>query len=112
MESRTVVTGCLPAPGERINDDAKNRSTLIEYFTKRHNRHERLELRSFQFKGASQSGRVISNLSSLASQMKASLQRRIRAKGRSIVSRPLSSSWSGAWHASHSCDPICRFICY
>jgi hypothetical protein len=45
------------APGERINDDAKDRSSLMEYFAQRHNHHERLELRSFQFKGTSSSGR-------------------------------------------------------
>lgn len=45
------------APGERINDAAKDRSSLIAYFTQRHNHHERLELKAFQFTGASQSGR-------------------------------------------------------
>jgi hypothetical protein len=45
------------APGERINNEAKDRSSLLAYFAKRHNRHERLELRSFQFNGTSPSGR-------------------------------------------------------
>jgi hypothetical protein len=39
------------APGERINDAAKDRSSLMAYFAERHNHHERLELRSFHFIG-------------------------------------------------------------
>lgn len=39
------------APGERINDEAKDRISLMAYFAKRHNHHERLELRSFHFIG-------------------------------------------------------------
>lgn len=45
------------APGERINDEAQNRSSLMAYFAKRHKHNERLELRSFQFNGTSPSGR-------------------------------------------------------
>ena len=45
------------APGERINDEAKNRSSLMAYFARRHNHKERLELQSFQFNGTSPSGR-------------------------------------------------------
>jgi hypothetical protein len=37
------------APGERSNDEAKRRSTLMRYFAGRHARHERLRLRSFRF---------------------------------------------------------------
>jgi hypothetical protein len=44
------------APGERVNDDAVDRSSLIEYFAQRHNHHERLDLRSSQFTGVSPSG--------------------------------------------------------
>jgi hypothetical protein len=39
------------APGERINDVAKDRSSLMTYFAERHSHHERLELRSFHFIG-------------------------------------------------------------
>jgi hypothetical protein len=39
------------APGERINDVAKDRSSLMAYFAKRHSHHERLELRYFHFIG-------------------------------------------------------------
>jgi hypothetical protein len=45
------------APGERINDEARDRGTLLAYFADRHNHHERLELRSFQFNGTSPNGR-------------------------------------------------------
>jgi hypothetical protein len=41
-----------PAPGQRFNDAAKDRATLIPYFDARHARHERLTLRSFKFNGA------------------------------------------------------------
>jgi hypothetical protein len=44
------------APGERINDQARDRGTLLVYFADRHHHHERLELRSFQFNGASPNG--------------------------------------------------------
>jgi hypothetical protein len=45
------------APGERINDEARDRSTLLAYFADRHKHRERLELRSFQFNGYSANGR-------------------------------------------------------
>jgi hypothetical protein len=41
------------APGRRIQGAAYNRQTLIKYFQARHKRHERLQLRSFQFHGHS-----------------------------------------------------------
>lgn len=41
------------APGRRIQTAAYNRTTLVKYFRARHKRHERLELRSFQFNGRS-----------------------------------------------------------
>jgi hypothetical protein len=44
------------APGERINDQARDRTSLLAYFADRHNHRERLELRSFQFNGTSASG--------------------------------------------------------
>jgi len=45
------------APGERINDEARDRSSLLAYFADRHKHRERLELRSFQFNGYSANGR-------------------------------------------------------
>jgi hypothetical protein len=44
------------APGERFNDAAKDRATLIPYFKARHARHERLTLRNLKFNGASAPG--------------------------------------------------------
>jgi hypothetical protein len=41
------------APGERFNDEARRRSTLLRYFADRHAHHERLRLRSFRFNGNS-----------------------------------------------------------
>jgi hypothetical protein len=41
------------APGERFNEEAKRRLTLMRYFADRHAHHERLLLRSFQFNGNS-----------------------------------------------------------
>lgn len=41
------------SPGERLDDEAKNRSTLMTYFKQRHQTGERLRLRSFQFGGNS-----------------------------------------------------------
>jgi len=41
------------APGERFNEDARLRSTLLRYFADRHAHHERLRLRSFRFNGNS-----------------------------------------------------------
>jgi hypothetical protein len=40
------------APGQRFDDAAKDRATLIPYFRARHAHHERLTLRSFKFNGA------------------------------------------------------------
>jgi hypothetical protein len=37
------------SPGQRINDEAYNRDTLMAYFMKRHDQHERLELQAFHF---------------------------------------------------------------
>jgi hypothetical protein len=37
------------APGERLNDEARRRSTLMRYFADQHAHHERLSLRSFRF---------------------------------------------------------------
>jgi hypothetical protein len=42
-----------PAPGERGDEEARSRSTLIAYFEERHKKGERLRLRSFQFNGNS-----------------------------------------------------------
>jgi hypothetical protein len=36
------------APGKRIQGAAYNRQTLLKYFTARHRRHERLQLRTFR----------------------------------------------------------------
>jgi hypothetical protein len=44
-------------PGERINHEANDRSSLLGYFAQRHSHSERLELRSFQFTGISLDGR-------------------------------------------------------
>lgn len=44
------------SPGQRANDDATNRSTLVGYFAMRHEHHERLELRYFRFNGISPTG--------------------------------------------------------
>ena len=41
------------APGKRVQGAAYNRATLVKYFRTRHKRHERLQLRSFQFHGHS-----------------------------------------------------------
>jgi hypothetical protein len=38
-------------PGERLNEKATNRSSLVAYFAARHAHHERLTLRSFKFNG-------------------------------------------------------------
>jgi hypothetical protein len=43
------------APGERLGEEAKRRSTLVRYFASRHARHEHLRLRSFRFNGFSNS---------------------------------------------------------
>jgi hypothetical protein len=45
------------SPGQRINDEAYNRSSLMAYFTNRHNHHERLKLQEFRFTGISGTGR-------------------------------------------------------
>ncbi len=45
------------SPGQRINDEAHNRDTLMAYFERRHDRHERLELQAFRFTGTSANGR-------------------------------------------------------
>ena len=42
------------APGERFNDAAKDRATLIRYFKARHAKHERLTLRSVKYNGAAE----------------------------------------------------------
>ena len=39
------------SPGQRVNEKAYNRGTLMSYFAKRHDQHERLQLRSFRFNG-------------------------------------------------------------
>jgi len=39
------------APGRRLSRSAKNRATLIPYFRARHERHDRIALRSFRFNG-------------------------------------------------------------
>jgi hypothetical protein len=41
------------APGKRIQTAAYNRSTLVKYFRARHRKHERLQLRAFQYNGRS-----------------------------------------------------------
>ncbi len=41
------------SPGERIDPDARDRSTLMAYFAKRHAQHEQLLLKSFSFTGRS-----------------------------------------------------------
>jgi hypothetical protein len=41
------------APGKRIQAAAYNRNTLVTYFRARHKKHERLQLRSFQYTGRS-----------------------------------------------------------
>lgn len=41
------------APGERADEEGRNRSTLMDYFEERHQAGERLRLRSFQFNGNS-----------------------------------------------------------
>jgi hypothetical protein len=41
------------APGERFNEEARRRSTLLRYFADRHAHHELLRLRSFRFNGNS-----------------------------------------------------------
>lgn len=38
-------------PGQRLRAEAYRRSTLIQYFRRRHTRHERLQLRSFRHNG-------------------------------------------------------------
>jgi hypothetical protein len=43
------------APGERFNDAAKDRATLIPYLKARHAKHERLTLRSLKYNGAGES---------------------------------------------------------
>ncbi|HEV1996667.1 MAG TPA: hypothetical protein VGR61_00865 [Candidatus Dormibacteraeota bacterium] len=43
------------APGQRLNSDARDRSTLIAYLADRHLHHDRLVLGSFQFNGRSAS---------------------------------------------------------
>ena len=53
---RGFVWYSTDAPGERINDQARDRGTLLVYFADRHDHHERLELRSFQFNGVSPNG--------------------------------------------------------
>jgi hypothetical protein len=39
------------SPGQRIGEEAYQRSTLMSYFAARHDQHERLQLRSFRFNG-------------------------------------------------------------
>ena len=41
------------APGQRIDPEARDRNSLIAYFEKRHEKHERLVLQSFSFNGIS-----------------------------------------------------------
>jgi len=45
----------IDAPGQRIDPEARNRDSLIGYFEKRHEEHERLMLKSFSFNGNSAS---------------------------------------------------------
>lgn len=42
------------APGKRTQGPAYNRTTLLKYFRARHKKHERLQLRSFQYTGRSE----------------------------------------------------------
>jgi hypothetical protein len=42
------------APGERLQGEASDRSTLVAYFNARHNSGEHLTLRRFQFNGSDQ----------------------------------------------------------
>jgi hypothetical protein len=44
------------SPGQRIKDEAYDRSTLLAYFARRHAQHERLEMRSFRFNGTAPTG--------------------------------------------------------
>jgi hypothetical protein len=44
------------APGERVNEAAYDRSTLVRYFADRHGRGEHIKLRSFRFAGNSGTG--------------------------------------------------------
>jgi hypothetical protein len=39
------------SPGQRIGEEAYQRSTLMSYFAARHDQHERLQLHSFRFNG-------------------------------------------------------------
>lgn len=44
-------------PGRRLRGAARDRSTLVAYFAARHERGERLRLRSFRFNGNADDGR-------------------------------------------------------
>ncbi len=44
------------APGERFREAAYDRSSLVDYFARRHARGERLRLRSFRFNGNTDAG--------------------------------------------------------
>ena len=44
------------SPGQRINDEAYDRNTLMAYFARRHEQHEQLALESFRFNGTSPTG--------------------------------------------------------
>jgi hypothetical protein len=45
------------SPGQRLNSEAYNRDSLMAYFMKRHDQHERLELKAFRFIATSGNGR-------------------------------------------------------
>ena len=89
------------APGERFNEDAYDRSTLVRYFAARHARGERLVLRWFRFNGNTNgSGDPYGNFQYTLVRSADDLEpTRYHGKGQRAATTTGTSSSSGRWGA-------------
>jgi len=53
VSTASSVWWSTDAPGQRIDPDARDRTTLMDYFASRHRHHDRLHLESFRYNGQS-----------------------------------------------------------
>jgi len=53
VSTRAFVWWSTDAPGRRIDPDARDRTTLMDYFASRHRQHDHLDLKAFRYNGQS-----------------------------------------------------------
>jgi len=91
-------------PGQRIDPGARDRDSLIAYFEKRHEEHERLLLKSFSFNGTS-AGFGNFGFELLRSADDGLPQHLMSARAPLTAAGPHGRWWSGQWRASQSVRP-------